>query len=50
MSRPSLYGLLNFYCKYVPAFAEVTEPLRQLLGQDALPWTAEASQAVRETA
>ena len=32
MSRASLYGLLNFYRKYVPAFAELTEPIRELLG------------------
>lgn len=32
MSRSSLYGLLNFFREYVPAFAEVTEPLRALLG------------------
>ena len=31
----SLYGLLNFYKEYVPAFAELVEPLWQLLGQDA---------------
>lgn len=35
MNRASLYGLLNFFREYVPAFAEVTEPLRILLGQDA---------------
>ena len=39
MSRPSLYGLLNFYREYVPAFAELVEPLRRLLRQDARPWT-----------
>ncbi len=32
MNRASLYGLLNFYREYVPTFAEVTEPLRALLG------------------
>ena len=32
MPRSSLYGLLNFYREYVPAFAELAEPLRQLLG------------------
>ena len=32
MSRASLYGLLNFFREYVPTFAEVTEPLRLLLG------------------
>ena len=39
MNRSSLYGLLNFFREYVPTFAEMTEPLRQLLGQDAKPWT-----------
>ena len=48
MSRSSLYGLLNFFREYVPTFAELTEPLRQLLGQDAKPWTPEAEAAVRE--
>ncbi len=47
MNRASLYGLLNFYREYVPTFAEVTEPLRQLLGQDAKPWTSLAREAVR---
>lgn len=32
MNRASLYGLLNFFREYVPTFAEVTEPLRELLG------------------
>ena len=39
MSGPSLYGLLNFYREYVLAFAELVEPLRRLLRQDARPWT-----------
>ena len=47
MSRASLYGLLNFFREYVPSFAEVTEPLRALLGQDAKEWTSEAAEAVR---
>ena len=38
MSRPLLYGLLNIYREYVPAFAELVEPLRRLLWQDACPW------------
>ena len=32
MNRSSLYGLLNFFWEYVPTFAEVTEPIRALLG------------------
>lgn len=32
VNRASMYGLLNFYREYVPTFAEMTEPLRQLLG------------------
>ena len=39
ISRPSLYGLLNFYWEFVPVFAELLEPLRRLLQQDARPWT-----------
>ena len=31
-NRASLYGLLNFYREYVPAFAELVELLCQLLG------------------
>ena len=37
MSRPLLYGLLNFYQEYVPAFTELVEPLRCLLWQDTRP-------------
>ena len=36
-NRASLYGLLNFYREYIPAFAKLVEPLRQLLGQDTHP-------------
>ena len=49
-NRASLYGLLNFYREYVPAFAKLVEPLRQLLGQDAHPWMPEAGECVREVA
>ena len=49
-NRASLYGLLNFYREYVPAFAELVEPLRQLLGQDARPWMPEAGECIREVA
>ena len=37
MSRPSPYGLLNFYQEYILAFAKMVEPLRCLLRQDACP-------------
>ena len=50
MSRPSLYGLLNFFREYVPAFAELVEPLRRLLRQDARPWTKQAVDSVCEVA
>ena len=50
MSRPLLYGLLNFYGEYVPMFAELVEPLRRLLHQDARPWTKQAAESVREVA
>ena len=49
-NRASLYGLLNFYREYVLAFAELVEPLRQLLGQDARPWMPEAGECVHEVA
>ena len=32
MSCSSLFGLLNFCQEYVPAFSELTEPIRGLLG------------------
>ena len=48
MNRAALYGLLNFYREYVPHFAEVTEPIRRLLGNDARPWTDAATLAVQE--
>ena len=48
MNRSSLYGLLNFFREYVPRFAEITEPIRELLGQDHSPWTPDAEAAVRK--
>ena len=47
-NRASLYGLLSFYREYVLAFAELVEPLRQLLGQDAHLWRSEAGECIRE--
>ena len=47
-NRVSLYGLLNFYREYIPAFAELVELLRQLLGQDTHPWMPEAGECIRE--
>ena len=43
MNCSLLYGLLNFYCDYVPHFAELMEPIHRLLGQDTTEWTEEAS-------
>ena len=42
--------MLNFYREYVPAFAELVEPLRRLLWQDARPWMKQAVELVREVA
>ena len=49
-NRAALFGLLNFYREYVPHFAEVTEPLRRLLGDDSKPWTEAVTSSVREVA
>ena len=49
-NQASLYGLLNFYREYIPAFAELVKLLRQLLGQDAHLWMPEAGECVREVA
>ena len=49
-NRASLYGLLNLYREYVPAFAKLVEPLHQLLGQDTHPWMPEAGESVHEVA
>ena len=34
----TLYGILSFYREYIPDFAAKTEPLWELLGNDATPW------------
>ena len=39
MNHSSLYGLLDFYCEYVPAFAEHMLPLCELISADTKPWT-----------
>ena len=49
-NRAALFGLLNFYREYVPHFGEVTEPLRQLLGDDSKVWTESVTASVREVA
>ncbi len=50
VNRAALYGLLNFYREYVPHFAEVTEPIRRLLGDDSKSWTEVATKSVKEVA
>ena len=44
----SLYGLLNFYREYVPAFTKLVEPLCQPMGQDAQLWMQEAGECICE--
>ena len=46
----SLYGLLNFYREYVPAFTELVKPLHQLLGQDTQLWMTAAGECIHEVA
>ena len=47
----SLYGLLNFYREYIPAFAKLVEPLLPTLGPGhPNPWMPEAWECIHEVA
>lgn len=41
MSRAKIYGILSAYREHLPDFASITEPLREMLSNDAIPWTDE---------
>ena len=43
-----MYGLLNFYREYVPAFTKLVKLLCQPLGQDAQPWMPTAGECIRK--
>lgn len=44
----SFLGLVSYYAKFMPHFADVVEPLRQLLGQGAFfSWDDKAAQSFR---
>ena len=45
-----MYGLLNFYRKYILSFTELVKLLCQLLGQGAQLWMAIAGEYVCEVA
>jgi RNase H-like domain found in reverse transcriptase len=48
MSRPKLFGLLNYYRGYVPDFTIRVEPLRLLLARPHLPWEPQQTAAVKD--
>lgn len=44
----SFLGLVSYYAKFIPHFADIVEPLRQLLGQGAsFSWDDKAAQSFR---
>ena len=43
-----MYELLTFYGEYIPAFAELVEPLYQILGQKTQPWIKASEEYIRE--
>lgn len=38
MSRAKIYGILSIYREHLPDFASISEPIRELLSNDAIPW------------
>ena len=46
----SLYGLLNFYREYIPAFAKLVKLLCQFLGQDTQLWMKKAGECISKVA